>query len=147
MSPAVIDASVFLEWLFPEMYSGQAAALIADLLRPGWRMWAPIVVRSEVLHVIRRRMRSDRLPLARARGLLDYFLSLPITVIEEPEIYRRALDLTEAYSLTGYDAQYVALAQTLGCNLWVADERLVRAIGGRLRFVKPVGAYAGDPGA
>ena len=110
MSEVVVDGSVFGELLFPESFSDQAAMLVADAAALNYRLVAPVVVRSEMTNAIRRRMRLDRLDLTHAAALLDRFLALPILVIDDPDLYREALILTEAHSLTAYDAQYVALA-------------------------------------
>jgi predicted nucleic acid-binding protein len=40
----------------------------------------------------------------------------------------------------------VALAQHLGCDLWTADQRILRAVGGRLPFVRYVGDYVSPGG-
>lgn len=141
----VIDTSVFVKFLFVEENSDKAAMLLTDVVRGGWAIEAPVVVRSEMTSVVRKRMREDRLPLVQAQAILDQFLAIPMKVADEPALYRQALTLTEAYSLSAYDAQFVALAQVLGCNLWVADERLLRAVGARLPFVRRLGEYTGEP--
>jgi predicted nucleic acid-binding protein len=41
-----------------------------------------------------------------------------------------------------YDAQYLALADLLGCELWTADRRLVNAVGGKLPWVRWIGEGA-----
>lgn len=125
MNLVVLDASVLVALLFPETHSIRAAALLADLQGKFWEMLAPTVVRAEVLHVIRARMRRDRLPMTQAAVMLDRFLEMPVAVYEDAALYRHALTLTQAYSLTGYDALYVALADVQGYNLWSADERLL----------------------
>lgn len=35
-----------------------------------------------------------------------------------------------------YDAHYLALAETLNCDLWTADERFYRAASATFKFVK-----------
>ncbi|MBC8099768.1 MAG: type II toxin-antitoxin system VapC family toxin [Armatimonadetes bacterium] len=45
------------------------------------------------------------------------------------KLYRRAYELAEQLSLpTAYDAQYLAVAEHLGCDFWTADERLYNAV-------------------
>jgi predicted nucleic acid-binding protein len=41
-----------------------------------------------------------------------------------------------------YDAQYLALADLLGCELWTADRRLVSAVGDKLPWVRWIGEGA-----
>jgi predicted nucleic acid-binding protein len=66
---------------------------------------------------------------------------LPFEFHSQDELYRVALTLTERYSLSGFDAQYVALGQALGCDVWTDDQGMLGAIAGRLRFVKWIGVY------
>jgi predicted nucleic acid-binding protein len=73
--------------------------------------------------------------------VVDEFLALPIQYRADGDIYRQAIILTERYSLSGFDAQYVALGELAQCDLWVDDERLLAALGGRLSSVKWLGAY------
>ena len=37
---------------------------------------------------------------------------------------------------TAYDASYLALAESAGCELWTADGRLVKAVGETLPWLK-----------
>ena len=90
---------------------------------------------------MRRKMRREGVTLDQAVRALDHMLALSIDLQDDPEIYREALLLTERYSLSGFDAQYVALAQLAGCDLWVDDERLLGALRGRLPFVRRLADY------
>ena len=42
-----------------------------------------------------------------------------------PRRKRGADDLVAAYGITGYEAQFVALALELGCNLYTQDKELL----------------------
>ena len=90
-------------------------------------------------------MRDSKLPLAVATARLEDFLMLPIERLEPPSLHHRALALTELHSLGAHDAHYVALAEMYGCDLWVDDDRLLRAVRGRLTFVKSIGDYPLPP--
>jgi predicted nucleic acid-binding protein len=80
--------------------------------------------------------------LDEARALLAQFLALPIRLQAPETRYDRALVLADEHKLPAvYDAHYVALAELLGATLWTADQRLLRALGGRLPFVRWIGAY------
>lgn len=141
MNNAVFDASVALALVYTEPYTPHARMLFADLLKARRRIYGPTLLPIEMVNVIRKRMRADRMSLERVSALLDDFLSYPITIAQPESIHHRALALTERFSLGGHDAHYVALAEMLGCNFWTGDQRLMRAIGGRLPFVRFVGDY------
>jgi len=137
----VVDASVATIVLFPEPFSPNAEALFRDVLLLGHHMTAPHLLPVEVTNAIRRHMRRERISLDTAMALLNDFLTQPIELVTDQDLHRQALRLTEAYSLGAHDAHYVALAQRLGCAFWTADERIRRATGGRLTFIRFIGDY------
>ena len=104
MSRIVVDTSVVAKLVFPEEHSEQATDLFADADQAGWRVTAPLIPPAEVSNVIRRRMRRQGVPLADALAALEDFLSLPIILVGGADLYREALRLTEAFSLSTYDA-------------------------------------------
>jgi predicted nucleic acid-binding protein len=138
----VVDTSIVAKILFPERYSDSASALFNDAADARERITAPYLLAVEITNVIRKRMRSDRLPFETAAALLSEYLNLPITQVEWPGFHHQALALSAAHSLGVHDAHFVALAQFFGCDLWVDDTRLLRAVQGRLPFVKWIGDYA-----
>ena len=55
----------------------------------------------------------------------------------------QAWELAQQYNRpTAYDASYLALAESAGCELWTAGCRLVKAVAGALPWLKTV--YAGE---
>ena len=57
-------------------------------------------------------------------------------------MYLRALRLAAEHGLpAAYDAQYLALALTLGCDFWTDDRRLLTQLGGRVDRVKWIADY------
>ena len=127
--------------LFPEEHSRKAIALFADARRAARTVVTPYLLPVEVTNVVRKRMRRDRLTLAQALAALNTAMAFPIELLEPPDLHQRALGLTQGHSLGAHDAHYVALAQILGCDLWVDDGRLLRAVRGQLPFVKWIGDY------
>jgi predicted nucleic acid-binding protein len=80
--------------------------------------------------------------LDEARALLAQFLAVPIRLQAPETLYDRALVLADEHHLpAAYDAHYIALAELLRATLWTADQRLLRALGGRLPFVRWIGHY------
>ena len=143
----VLDTSVAVKVFFPEEHSDRALALVTDATRAHEPIIAPYLLASEFVNSLRRRMRRERVPLDEAAAILEDFLALPIEYQGDHELYRRALVLTERYDLSGFDAQFVALAQIADCELWVDDGRMLNAIGDRLPFVKWIGDYPAAGGA
>ena len=86
MSRIALEASVAVKLYFTEPDSERAANLLVATDVHGWRIAAPVLLRSEMTNAIRRHIRSDRLPVAEATAILDAFLALPITYFDEVEM-------------------------------------------------------------
>lgn len=144
-----VDASVALKWFFAEEHSTEARALLRTSLQAMEPIIAPPLLPSEVANGMRQRMRRGELALDGARAILTQFLSPPITLQAPATLYDLSLILADAYDLPAiYDAQYVAMADLLGAPLWTADQRLLRALDGRLTFVRAIADWyhAGNEG-
>jgi predicted nucleic acid-binding protein len=142
-----VDASVAAKWILNEAYSGTARSLYDACVRDQELVVAPPFLPIEVTNILRQRMRREGLSLAAATHLIDQFLQFSIDLTTVPDLYQQALVLADTYALpAAYDAHYMALAQSLGCNLWTDDQRLLGLLGGRLPFVRWIGDYhEGDP--
>ncbi len=137
-----VDANLAAKWIFAEEFSGRALGLLAKCIQAGERICAPPLLTVEVTNIIRRRMLREGVTLPQAQRLLGQFLAFPVTTVSPSSLHERALALAEEYGLPAvYDAHYVALAAFLECELWTDDRRLLRALDGKLSFVKWLGDY------
>ena len=137
-----VDASIGVKWVIAEEYSAQAAELVVETSSAGNVLIAPPLMPSEVTNTVRQRMRREGLSLVEGDLLLAHFLAYPVTLVAPNALYRLALNIAETYNLqAAYDAEYVALAQLFGCELWTDDRKLIKAVGHRLTFVKWIGNY------
>lgn len=137
-----VDSSVAAKWSFVEEHSIEARALLRGALEQRDPIVAPPLLASEVANVIRQRVRQGQLDLGEARVLLAQLLAVPVSLRTPETLYDRALVLADQYSLPAiHGAQYVALAELLGTTLWTADQRLLRALGNRLPFVRWIAGY------
>jgi predicted nucleic acid-binding protein len=140
-----VDASVAVKWLFEEEHSDRAEALVATRVQQQEPIIAPPLLPVEVTNIIRQRRRRGDVTLDQARERLAIFFGYRVHVIAPAALYDRALTLAEEQQLpAAYDAHYLALAELEGCDLWTADQRLLRQLDGRLPFVRFIGDY--DPG-
>lgn len=139
-----IDASVGVKWLLPEEYRDQALALYEDCRRSNTIVAVPPHFPIEVTNAVRRRVSRHLITHAEGQEILKTFAKFWVRLVIPPRLYEEALDLAEAFDRpTVYDTHYVATAKLLGCDLWTADESLLNALDGRLRYVKSIRHYSG----
>lgn len=115
----VIDASVLANVVGDD---GQDGARAREELRHAGDVAAPDLVDVETTSVLRKRWQAGMLPARRFAEAIDDLDGLAIDRYPTLRFMRRAYELRD--NLTPYDAAYVALAETLGCELLTADQRL-----------------------
>lgn len=116
-------------------------------IRKLWREWlrdkimlhAPALMRYEVVNALYQIQKAGLISSEQAHQALQEALERPIVLHEEEDLHQKALELAAKYKLPAtYDAHYLALAQQLGVELWTTDAKLVRAVEGRLAWVRLV---------
>lgn len=116
-------------------------------IRQLWREWmrdkvmlhAPALLRYEVVNALYQIQKGGALSPPQVKLALDNALRRPIVLHEDNELHLLALELATEYGLpAAYDAQYLALAQRLGVELWTTDAKLVKAVQDRLAWVRLV---------
>ena len=142
----VLDASAAVKLVLSELYSDKMLALVTTSAQAAEPVVAPALLPFEIANILRQRMLRQGLSLAAANQLMADFLTFPITLTAPVGLYQRALAIADAHQLpAAYDAHYIALAQELGAELWTDDQRLLRALAGRVAFVKWIGTYQQTP--
>lgn len=128
MRRIVVDASVVVKWLLPEIHSEAAKRLLADELQ----LWAPDLVWSEVGNVLWKRWRRGELPADVVMALLRDFPRFPLSVHPSDPLLQAAWEVAHALDRSFYDSIYLALAAALDCPLVTADLKLWNALQGGL---------------
>lgn len=125
----VADASVVLKWVLPAEPGTEAALALRSRHMSGVdRIAAPVLLYHEVANVL---ALTPRLTEAEALEACES-LKLSGLAVYAPGVrqMQRAVELARQARLSAYDAAYVALAETLGCDLVTADVRLARKLEG-----------------
>lgn len=139
----VVDASLAIKWLVDEDYSDEARAIARSWEMRGVGPAAPHLMPVEVTNALHRRVVEQELSVDEAVDLLEFLLSSGLELHEPPGLHRRALELASLLQQgAAYDSQYLALAETLNCDLWTADERFHRAASQAARNIR----WIGEPG-
>ena len=126
MSRYVVDASVAVKWLVPEVHSEAAFRLH----HPEHELLAPDLLPTEVGNVLWRMIRRGELSREAGHEGLRLLLALPLNLFASAAIVEFALDIANDTGRTVYDSLYLALATVEQCQMVTADQRLHNAISG-----------------
>ena len=119
-----VDASLAVKWILPEDDTDLALALIEEWAATAVQPIAPGWFACEVANVLFQRIRAGEMSLSDARAQLRTLLAVVDLRDEDPSDAERAMEIALlAGRQATYDAQYAALAERLGCELWTADDR------------------------
>ena len=92
---------------------------------------APTLLRSQVLSALYEAVRAGELPRDVARERHKWIRGLPIRLLGDAVLQRRAWEVAEELGWAQtYDAEYVALAQLHRATLVTLDEELARNVRG-----------------
>lgn len=139
----VVDASLAFKWLVREIHTDEANDLGRLWNNQGTCIAAPYLMPVEVTNALHRRVARDELTLEAATRRMQSLLSSGLELHQPPQLYGRALELASQLGQSAaYDAHYLALAETLGCEMWTADGRFYRAASPVVRSVRWVGETA-----
>jgi predicted nucleic acid-binding protein len=142
----VVDASLAVKWVLTEPYTNEAVALLTDWssqqiapVVPGW-------FACEVANVLYRRMLAGQITAADAKLGIESLMTAVTFRDVKPATATRALEIAALLvQQATYDAQYAALAEREGCELWTADERFWRAAQGHFAWIRWIGQYSARP--
>ncbi len=146
-STVVVDASIAIKWNLPEPDSDRAFALLAQWRSDGTSLVAPSWFPCELTNVLFRQVLGGKMDVLQARAFLDgtlvlfQLLDLPLTLAGDALEIAHRLD-----QKASYDAQYLALAEYLDCELWTADERFWNAATTAFPRVRRIGEFTPTDG-
>ena len=120
----VVDASVAIKWFVPEVHHEAARRL----LREGFELLSPDLVRAEVGNVLWKKWRRGELSAGEAVAILRDFGRFPLRIRPSESLMEGAWAVTERFGRSFYDGLYVALAVETESSLVTADSRLYNAL-------------------
>ena len=138
----VVDASLAVKWLIEEDDSDKAHTAIQS-----WVAWDitridPHLMPFEVANALRRRVLRGELNVGDSTRMIPRLLASRLELHQPPDLHVRALQLaSELKQAAAYDAHYLALAESVGCELWTADERFYRAASPSIDIVRWSGEF------
>ncbi|MHB8986918.1 MAG: type II toxin-antitoxin system VapC family toxin [Eubacteriales bacterium] len=139
-----LDSSVLIKLLAKEEGTDKAASLMEMVVNEKMTVVLPDFAWAEVGTVLRKKVARELISMEQAETAWESFNSLGvITFINDISVMQAAWRITFREDLpTLYDAAYLAVAEIITrqngeeCEFWTADERLVKALGGRKKYVR-----------
>jgi predicted nucleic acid-binding protein len=122
----VVDASILANVVGDDTADGRRAR---SEVRSAGDLAAPDLVDVETVAVLRKRWLAGTITDRRFSTAVRDLDAIDLDRYPTRRLMRRAYHLRA--NLTAYDAAYVALAETLGCELLTGDRRLANAPGPR----------------
>jgi predicted nucleic acid-binding protein len=128
----VVDASVVVDWVAPDVDPGlPAGALLARLADADTELLAPRRLMEEVSNALLTGIRRGRWSGRSADGARDLLREMPIRLADETSDLDRAWDLARRYDAHPiYDMVWVALAERRRTELITADAALRQLLRG-----------------
>jgi predicted nucleic acid-binding protein len=130
----VVDASVAIKWLIPEVHSVAAARL----LDPEMVLAAPDLIGPEVANTIWKKLRRREIKENEAREIVAAFERLALEIYPSAALLPAALELAVGLHRSVYDSIYLALAIAQSCPLITADHKFRSVV-----IASPFGTHIG----
>jgi len=116
----VVDASVALKWVIPEVLSDRADSLRGR----GDRLLAPDLLLPEAANALWKKLMRREITAREASQAMDLLMVSGLDLRPSAPLVGRALALARRLRHPVYDCVYLALAQAEGATLVTADHRL-----------------------
>jgi predicted nucleic acid-binding protein len=124
----VVDASIVLNWCFPDE-SSELASKVALMFKHGASAIAPAFWPHEVLNALLVGEKRKRISLPLIETFLEDLATLPVglELLPADDVFGQILGISRAHGLTAYDAAYLQLAGVHGLPVATLDEDLIEA--------------------
>ena len=118
MTDLVIDANVAIKWVIEEPGTPQALSLRRH------RLFAPDLLVAECVNVLWKKVRRNELTSEEALLAARLLQRADVELMPMRGLLEPATSLAIALDRPAYDCTYLALAESLSCDLVTADRRL-----------------------
>lgn len=125
-----IDAGIAFKLIAPHSHQQIYIDLVDQWQRAGYQLCAPTLWAYEVTSAFTKMTHFGQLSKeASQQGVrLAYQLGVQLVPPDEEQTEKAILWTEKLHRAAAYDSFYLALAETLKCDLWTIDKRLTNAI-------------------
>jgi predicted nucleic acid-binding protein len=134
----VMDASVAVKWVLPEIDSPIALRLRSEARAGLHQLIAPDIYPFEIGNALTRAERKGLISVGDAQTHLLNILATPPVLFDSLILLSRAMSISSAYRTGLYDCLYVALAERRQFQLVTADDKLVKNLQSAFPFILPL---------
>jgi predicted nucleic acid-binding protein len=129
----VIDANITVSLFVPLPYSGAAENMIRLWRKQGAELYAPGLWQVEIVSVVRKMVSLGQMNADGARFAIANLDSLQVEIVHpDRDLLEQSYLWAERIGQrVAYDAQYLALAESIQADFWSADQRLISALQAR----------------
>lgn len=141
----VVDASLAFKWLVREEYTDKALAILREWDSAEVTPAAPHLLPFEVSNALHKRVTRGELSIEGAVDLIGNLLASQIELHQPWNLHGKALEIASRFGqAAAYDAHYLALAESLDCELWTADEKFYRSVREDDGHVRWIGEFSAN---
>jgi predicted nucleic acid-binding protein len=128
--PLVVDASCAFKLILPGRQQAASQELVTEWKHAGYGHWAPTLWAYEITSALCKVVHFGALTPGQGQRALMLAQKLDVRPVPPDHTQvRKAFDLTVRLKrAAAYDSSYLALAETMECELWTADRRLRNAV-------------------
>ena len=125
-----IDAGIAFKSITPHPKQQVYIDLLTQWRRAGYQLCAPTLWAYEVTSTFTKMAHFGQLSAVTKREGIRLTYQMGVELIEPDQAQaRKAVAWSERLQrAAAYDSFYLAVAETLGCELWTTDKRLVNAV-------------------
>jgi predicted nucleic acid-binding protein len=127
----IVDASFVFKLILPGRQQAASRELVTEWRQAGYGLWAPTLWVYKITLALCKAVHFGALTPDQGRRALVLAQKLDIrSVPPDGAQVRQTFDWTMRLKrAAAYDSFYLALAETMACELWTADKRLRNAVG------------------
>jgi predicted nucleic acid-binding protein len=128
--PLVVDASLAFKLILPGHQQAASQDLVTEWKHAGYGLWAPTLWVYEITSALCKVVHFGALTPDQGQRALILAQKLDVRPVPPDDTQvRKAFDWTMRLKCAAaYDSFYLALAETMECELWTADKRLRNAV-------------------